>query len=231
MTLPGYPNPVKLNQSWWCGYGPFDAPSIVVCAVIENGGHGGTAAAPAALQVFEAYFHSSTAAHDDASRPTDGDRSRRPTRTRAADPAARRGLGARRLVAPARLGAARRDARGRRPTASGRSAGSRGTTRAAARPRRQVLYAAAGGVLLVVAILIDPALYRRFWRAIYVGLCGVMAFVLVFGAATRGSKRWIDIGFFTFQPSEFGKVLLALVARRASSPTTRKQVDVGSRCR
>jgi penicillin-binding protein 2 len=57
VQLPGYPNPAKLNQSWWCGYGPFDAPSIVVCAVIENGGHGGTAAAPAALQVFEAYFN------------------------------------------------------------------------------------------------------------------------------------------------------------------------------
>jgi penicillin-binding protein 2 len=57
VTLPGYPNPVKLNQSWWCGYGPFDNPSIVVCAVIENGGHGGTAAAPAALRVFESYFH------------------------------------------------------------------------------------------------------------------------------------------------------------------------------
>ena len=56
VTLPGYPNPVELNQSWWCGYGPYDAPSIVVCAVIENGGHGGTAAAPAALQVFESWF-------------------------------------------------------------------------------------------------------------------------------------------------------------------------------
>jgi hypothetical protein len=29
----------------------------VVCALIENGGHGGTAAAPAALHVFEEYFH------------------------------------------------------------------------------------------------------------------------------------------------------------------------------
>jgi penicillin-binding protein 2 len=56
-TLPGYPHAVKLSQSWWCGYGPYEDPSIVVCAVIENGGHGGTAAAPAALQVFEAYFH------------------------------------------------------------------------------------------------------------------------------------------------------------------------------
>jgi penicillin-binding protein 2 len=54
--VPGYPNGLKLNQSWWCGYGPYEAPTIVVCAVIENGGHGGTAAAPAALQVFERYF-------------------------------------------------------------------------------------------------------------------------------------------------------------------------------
>jgi penicillin-binding protein 2 len=44
------------NQAWWCGYGPTDKPQIVVCAVIENGGHGGTAAAPAALQVFQKFF-------------------------------------------------------------------------------------------------------------------------------------------------------------------------------
>jgi rod shape determining protein RodA len=37
-----------------------------------------------------------------------------------------------------------------------------------------------------------------------------MLFVLVAGAATRGSRRWIDVGFFTFQPSEFGKVLFVL---------------------
>src|SRR4029077_3978928 len=56
VTLPGYPQGLNLTQSWWCGYGPYEAPSIVVCAVIDNGGHGGTAAAPAALQVFEQYF-------------------------------------------------------------------------------------------------------------------------------------------------------------------------------
>ena len=33
------------NQSWWCGYGPYTAPSIVVCAVIENGGEGSTVGA------------------------------------------------------------------------------------------------------------------------------------------------------------------------------------------
>jgi penicillin-binding protein 2 len=65
ISIPGYPNQLKLNQSWWCGYGPTDAPTIVVCAVIENGGHGGTAAAPAALQVFEKAFgkHATTTSH------------------------------------------------------------------------------------------------------------------------------------------------------------------------
>ena len=47
----------KLNQSWWCGYGPFDSPDLVVCAVIENGGEGGAAAAPAAQKVFSEWFH------------------------------------------------------------------------------------------------------------------------------------------------------------------------------
>jgi penicillin-binding protein 2 len=55
VTLPGYTG--LQNQSWWCGYGPTDAPTLVVCAVIENGGHGGTAAAPAAAEVFAKYFN------------------------------------------------------------------------------------------------------------------------------------------------------------------------------
>jgi penicillin-binding protein 2 len=49
------------NQSWWCGFGPYNNPKLVVCAVIENGGHGGTAAAPAALKVFQQFFHVSKA--------------------------------------------------------------------------------------------------------------------------------------------------------------------------
>jgi penicillin-binding protein 2 len=62
---PGYAHPLLQDQSWWCGYGPADAtekPQIAVCVVIENGGHGGTAAAPAALKVFEHYFHTKAGA-------------------------------------------------------------------------------------------------------------------------------------------------------------------------
>jgi penicillin-binding protein 2 len=44
------------DTAWWCGWGPYEKPELVVCAVIENGGFGGEIAAPAALQVFEEYF-------------------------------------------------------------------------------------------------------------------------------------------------------------------------------
>ena len=75
---------------------------------------------------------------------------------------------------------------------------------------RQILYACVGGVVLVAAALVDPDLYRRYWRAIFTGTAVVIAFVLLIGHAARGSTRWISLGFFTFQPSEFGKLLFVL---------------------
>ena len=55
VSLPGYLG--LQDQAWWCGYGPTEDAKLVVCVVIENGGHGGVAAAPAAAQVFSTFFH------------------------------------------------------------------------------------------------------------------------------------------------------------------------------
>ncbi len=93
---------------------------------------------------------------------------------------------------------------------------------------RQALYAFAGAFVFVAVLAVDPDTYRRLRRPIYFGTLGIMVLVLAAGAATRGSKRWIDVGVFTFQPSEFGKVLFVLalagfVAERRhsiSSPLT-----------
>jgi rod shape determining protein RodA len=75
---------------------------------------------------------------------------------------------------------------------------------------RQAAYAALGLFALVVAVFVDPEYYRRYRKAIYVGTLGLMVIVLLAGAVTRGSKRWLDLGFFKFQPSEFGKLLFVL---------------------
>jgi penicillin-binding protein 2 len=55
VRLPGFTG--ERDQSWWCGYGPANDAKIVVCAVIENGGEGGAAAAPAAERVFAKFFN------------------------------------------------------------------------------------------------------------------------------------------------------------------------------
>jgi rod shape determining protein RodA len=92
---------------------------------------------------------------------------------------------------------------------------------------RQAGYAAIGVICLVVAVLIDPEVYRTRWRVIFGGTCFLIAIVLLAGPI-RGSKRWLDLGFFRFQPSEFGKVLFVLALagflaerhRRLNEPRT-----------
>jgi rod shape determining protein RodA len=89
----------------------------------------------------------------------------------------------------------------------------------------QALYAVVGGLLFVGVLFIDPERYRLARRPIFFGMLGLMSFLLIAGAATRGSRRWIDVGFFTFQPSEFGKVVFVLAlagfaAERARSIQT-----------
>jgi len=75
---------------------------------------------------------------------------------------------------------------------------------------KQMIYAGAGAALLVVGTFVDPDLYRRYWKLIFGATTLLIAFVLVVGHAARGSTRWINVGFFTFQPSEFGKLAFVL---------------------
>jgi rod shape determining protein RodA len=76
--------------------------------------------------------------------------------------------------------------------------------------QRQIAYAVIGGFALLIGVVIDPDIYRRYWRPIFIGTIGLIAIVLLVGKAARGSTRWINVGFFTFQPSEFGKLLFVL---------------------
>ncbi len=59
-------------------------------------------------------------------------------------------------------------------------------------------------------MFVDPSFLRRYRKAVYAVLLGMLVVVMAVGTEVRGSTRWIDVGFFQFQPSEFGKLLLAV---------------------
>jgi rod shape determining protein RodA len=57
---------------------------------------------------------------------------------------------------------------------------------------------------------------------VYVGTIGLMLFVYAVAEAVRGSKRWLVIGPFQFQPSEFGKTLFVLALAGFLAERTRR---------
>lgn len=75
---------------------------------------------------------------------------------------------------------------------------------------QQIYWLVGGGILATVVAAIDYRHYERLGYALYGA--GVMLLVLVFilGREIRGSSRWIYIGSYSFQPSEFMKLFLVV---------------------
>ncbi|MFH1360887.1 MAG: rod shape-determining protein RodA [Candidatus Omnitrophota bacterium] len=70
---------------------------------------------------------------------------------------------------------------------------------------------------LGIVFLVSRFDYRQFYEIAYV-FYGVTIFLLVFvlvsGRHVLGAKRWIELGFFNFQPSELAKLAIILVLAR-----------------
>jgi rod shape determining protein RodA len=75
---------------------------------------------------------------------------------------------------------------------------------------QQIYWLVGGGILATVVAAIDYRHYERLGYALY-GV-GIVLLVLVFilGREIRGSSRWIYIGSYSFQPSEFMKLFLVI---------------------
>jgi rod shape determining protein RodA len=90
---------------------------------------------------------------------------------------------------------------------------------------RQAAYAGIGAVGLAAVAMINPTLYRRFWLPLYWATIALIVIVFLAGPQTRGSKRWLDVGFITFQPSEFGKLLFILALAAFLADRTRRLAE------
>ena len=79
---------------------------------------------------------------------------------------------------------------------------------------RQAIYFVVGLVLAVILARIDYSRLRATKYVVYGMLIASILAVQALGSVARGSRRAIDVGFFSFQASELGKILL-LVALSA----------------
>ena len=75
---------------------------------------------------------------------------------------------------------------------------------------RQILGVAIGLCVMFVISLFDYVWVLEFYWMIYLAAVASLASVLVIGQSVNGAKRWINLGFTTFQPSELAKILLIL---------------------
>ena len=73
---------------------------------------------------------------------------------------------------------------------------------------RQSIYGVLGIAAMLALTRVDYSRFRELRVGLYTAMMAAIILVLVLGGATRGSRRWIELPFFTFQPSEIGKVLL-----------------------
>jgi rod shape determining protein RodA len=87
---------------------------------------------------------------------------------------------------------------------------------------RQAIYAVVGVALMLAVARVDYSRFRELRVGIYSVMIALIVLVLMLGEATRGSRRWIDLPFFTFQPSELGKVLLIVALAAFAIDTARR---------
>jgi rod shape determining protein RodA len=73
---------------------------------------------------------------------------------------------------------------------------------------RQIIYACVGFALMIGISQFDYSRLREWRLGIYGFMIASILLVYAIGGAARGSQRWINLGFFQYQPSEMGKLLL-----------------------
>ena len=75
---------------------------------------------------------------------------------------------------------------------------------------RQLIFAILGIVGMYFVSRIDYRIYQKFYKQAWWLSAILLVAVLVMGHDSHGAKRWIDLGFTTFQPSEAVKFLMII---------------------
>ncbi|MDG0816118.1 rod shape-determining protein RodA [Bdellovibrio svalbardensis] len=75
----------------------------------------------------------------------------------------------------------------------------------------QIMWLVVGWTVFLVTTLLDYSIVNRIAIAIYVLNLGAIVYTTFFGKVALGAQRWIDLGFFRYQPSETMKLALIMM--------------------
>lgn len=91
---------------------------------------------------------------------------------------------------------------------------------------KQIIYVGVGVLVFWVISRTDYNVLRNYSSIIYIVMVGFLLLVEVFGATRLGATRWINLGFFQFQPSEFAKLALIIVLAKFFSDNYEKSGSI-----
>jgi rod shape determining protein RodA len=77
-------------------------------------------------------------------------------------------------------------------------------------PQRQIIFALVGIAIMLAIAAIDYRILTSSHWYIYALFIASLIIVAVIGVINNDSRRWISLGFIQLQPSEFGRVFLAV---------------------
>lgn len=83
--------------------------------------------------------------------------------------------------------------------------------------KHQCMLAVAGMAGMMVISRIPYHFWKRFTLPAYVVINGLLLIVLLYGVASHGQRRWIQIGSIQFQPSEVAKAVLIIFLAHVAS--------------
>lgn len=97
--------------------------------------------------------------------------------------------------------------------------------------KKQLFATALGLLVMYLASRVDYRLFVKLAPAAYIFSLFLSAAVLLFGQEINGSKRWLNLGPLSFQPSEFSKVAVILFLVWQISNTKSKTTGFWFICR
>ena len=75
---------------------------------------------------------------------------------------------------------------------------------------KQSIFVFFGIILMIAVSQPDPAFYKNISGLFLVFSIFLVILTIIFGNEINGAKRWLDLGFFTLQPSELVKIALPI---------------------